>query len=92
MPFTFTGLATKVKDNPFGFEDCNIIRNDALYLKQQSEVLVAQDGTTLKPDVLTEASLIISNAPFQDAALTYQSSAMKWGNSSLDDPFYWLSF
>ena len=90
MPFSFTGLSLKIKDNPFGFEDCNIIRNDALYNKQQTEVLVAQDGTAIKPDVVPESALVISNSPFDTAKLHYRTSgAMTWGNQ-FDDELWWL--
>lgn len=92
MPFSFTGLALKIKDNPFGFEDANIIRNDDLYLKQQSEVLIVQDGTAMKTDVVPEASLVVANAPFAGAVLGYQGTSLKWEHNSLDDPLYWLFF
>ncbi len=51
MPFTYDSIADRVKDDVGSFQFVNRILNDLAYLKQQSEVTVAEDGTVIKKSV-----------------------------------------
>jgi hypothetical protein len=44
MPATWTVVPSKAKDDVCGYQDFNSLVNDLAYLKQQSEVVVAEDA------------------------------------------------
>lgn len=71
----YVNLPTKAKNDALGFQHANNIKTDLDYLKTQSEVLVAQDATVPKDNVIPEASLKVSNAPFDGAVLTARAAA-----------------
>lgn len=89
---TWTNVSHKSKDDAFGVNTYNILVDDLNYLKTQSEVTVAANGTTVKSDVIPEAALTVSNSPADGCRLTANSTAgggLTWENQ-LEDEFYWI--
>lgn len=79
MPFV--DQTTVAKNDAYGFQDINNLQNNDAYLKTQTEVLVAEDATVPKDNVIPEASLKVSNAPVEGAVLTARAGAtggMTW--------------
>ena len=80
----WSAITTKVKDAVFGFQSYNIISDDLNYLKTQTEVLVAANGTTIKDNSVPEAGLKVSNTPTDGYVLVARSNAtgnMTWENT-----------
>lgn len=63
MPYVV--LPTKAKNDALGFQHANNIKTDLDYLKTQSEVLVAQDASVPKDNVIPAATLKASNTPIE---------------------------
>lgn len=74
MPYVV--LPTKAKNDALGFQHANNIKTDLDYLKTQSEVVVAQDATVLKADIVPEATLKVSNSPVEGAVLVARAAAI----------------
>ncbi len=79
MAFTFDPIADRVKDDVGSFQFVNRILNNSSYLKQQSEVLVAEDGTELKDDLVKPKHLTATNEP--------EKGTIPLSNSASDETF-----
>jgi hypothetical protein len=89
----WSNITTKSKDAAFGMQSYNIISDDLNYLKTQSEVLVAAGAGAIKPDVVPEPALVVSNAPIEGAKLTARAAVgggLTW-EQLIDDEFFWAS-
>ena len=70
----FVVLSTKAKNDAWGFQTANNVKTDLDYLKTQSEVLVVQDGTAIKADVVPESALKMPNAPVEGQILVARAA------------------
>lgn len=84
-------LPIKAKNDAFGFQHANNIKTDLDYLKTQSEVLVAENGTAIKDAVVSAASLKASNTPIEGAvpvSRAAQTGGQSW-ESLYQFPDFW---
>ena len=84
-------LPTKAKNDPLGFQHANNLKNDLDYLKVQSELLVVEDGTVPKDNVIPAASLKAANAPVEGAVAVARAAAaggQQW-ESLYEFPDFW---
>jgi len=63
MPFTYDPIADRVKDDVGSFQFVNRMLNNFSYMKQQSEVVVAEGATVIKDDVVRPNNFVASNEP-----------------------------
>jgi NAD-dependent oxidoreductase involved in siderophore biosynthesis len=89
MPFVV--LPTKAKNDAAGFQHFNNIKTDLDYLKTQTEVLVAEDATVVKDQVIPAASLKAATSPVEGASPVARAAltgGQAW-ESIYQNPDFW---
>lgn len=63
MAFTYDPIADRIKDDVGSFQFINRLLNNLKYLKQQTEVLVAEGATVMLDDKVKPKNLHADNEP-----------------------------
>ena len=87
MAFTYDAIADRVKDNVGSFQFINRILNNFSYLKQQSEISVADGGTELKDDIVKPKHFVADGEPERGTIYISDSASEEKGQHTLP----WLS-
>jgi hypothetical protein len=89
MPYVV--LPTKAKNDAWGFQIANNVKTDLDYLKTQSEVLVAENASVPKNQVIPAATLKAQNSPVEGACAVGRSAltgGQQW-ESLYQNPDFW---